>query len=152
MSMTMEWHTLKALRNAYDQFDSDHLSVLSNVLTQCVSWPDESDMEEFSIASLGIDDSLLESDGNLEDIVETISDFMGALSTLLRRNVHATIAHNSTETRYFSYRLEAAREFLTEIALAFSLCPIHFCDYAICFDDGASECHMVRVIHPCHDS
>lgn len=44
------------------------------------------------------------------------------------------------------------RDILTEIALALSLCPLHLCDYAICFDDENDECATIRLIHPSHDT
>lgn len=44
------------------------------------------------------------------------------------------------------------RDSLTEIALGMSLCPYHFVDYAICFDDDLPECAMIRLIHPGHDT
>lgn len=47
---------------------------------------------------------------------------------------------------------EYARETLTEIALSLSLCPLHFIDYAICFDDNDAECAPIRTIHPSHDT
>jgi hypothetical protein len=47
---------------------------------------------------------------------------------------------------------EYARESLTEIALSLSLCPLHFIDYAICFDDNDAECAQIRMIHPSHDT
>lgn len=47
---------------------------------------------------------------------------------------------------------EYARETLTEIALSLSLCPIHYIDYAICFDDDDAECAQIRMIHPSHDT
>jgi hypothetical protein len=45
-----------------------------------------------------------------------------------------------------------ARDILTHIALATSLCPMHLCDYAICFDDRNAECAPIRLIHPSHDT
>jgi hypothetical protein len=33
-----------------------------------------------------------------------------------------------------------------------SLCPLHLCDYAICFDDEDPECAQIREIHPGHDT
>lgn len=44
------------------------------------------------------------------------------------------------------------REEVTNLALEDSLCPIHFVDYAICFDDANTECNQVREIHPNHDT
>jgi hypothetical protein len=44
------------------------------------------------------------------------------------------------------------RDGLTQVALEVSLCPLHMCDYAICFDDGNPECAPIRVIHPGHDT
>jgi hypothetical protein len=45
-----------------------------------------------------------------------------------------------------------ARDLLTHLALATSLCPLHLCDYAICFDDRTADCAMIRRIHPSHDT
>lgn len=44
------------------------------------------------------------------------------------------------------------RDELTELALSLSLCPMHLCDYAICFDDANDECAAIRLIHPSHDT
>lgn len=46
---------------------------------------------------------------------------------------------------------DLSRDDLTDLALRFSLCPLHFCDYAICFDDDDDECAAIRTIHPSHD-
>jgi hypothetical protein len=45
-----------------------------------------------------------------------------------------------------------SRDAITELALANSLCPLHFCDYAICFDDDDPECAPIRFIHQSHDT
>lgn len=44
------------------------------------------------------------------------------------------------------------RETLTQLALQQSLCPIHYIDYAACFDDDDPTCSQVRFIHPNHDT
>lgn len=44
------------------------------------------------------------------------------------------------------------RESVTQLALELSICPLHFIDYAICFDDEDEECKAIRQIHPSHDS
>lgn len=44
------------------------------------------------------------------------------------------------------------RETITELALEDSLCPMHFGDYASCFDDDEAECAAIRTIHPGHDT
>jgi hypothetical protein len=44
------------------------------------------------------------------------------------------------------------RDDLTDLALATSLCPLHFIDYAICFDDDDPACAAIRTIHPAHDT
>lgn len=44
------------------------------------------------------------------------------------------------------------RDTLTDIALSLSLCPMHLCDYAICFDDDDADCAPIRLIHPSHDT
>lgn len=43
------------------------------------------------------------------------------------------------------------REWLTAQLLDYSLCPLHGCDYAICFDDENPECDAIRRVHPMHD-
>lgn len=45
-----------------------------------------------------------------------------------------------------------SRDELTDLALADSLCPLHFIDYAACFDDDDDECAQIRTIHPSHDT
>jgi hypothetical protein len=44
------------------------------------------------------------------------------------------------------------REWLTQAALDASLCPLHWRDYAICFDDDDPECAAIRIIHPGRDN
>lgn len=44
------------------------------------------------------------------------------------------------------------RERLTAERLAWSICPLHGRDYAICFDDEDDECAAIRIIHPGHDT
>jgi hypothetical protein len=54
---------------------------------------------------------------------------------------------------YVTLRLNRwGRDTITELALEASLCPLHFVDYAICFDDEDPECSQIRVIHPSHDT
>lgn len=45
-----------------------------------------------------------------------------------------------------------SRDQVTDLALSHSLCPVHFLDYAICFDNRTVECEQVRLIHPSHDT
>lgn len=44
------------------------------------------------------------------------------------------------------------RDDITKLALDNSLCPLHFTDYAICFDDDDDECAAIRIIHTAHDT
>jgi hypothetical protein len=41
---------------------------------------------------------------------------------------------------------------LMRMRLDYSLCPLHACDYAICFDDNDDECEIIRTMHPEHDT
>lgn len=41
---------------------------------------------------------------------------------------------------------------LSMLALDHSLCPMHFIDYAICFDDDDDECATIRAYFPDHDT
>lgn len=45
-----------------------------------------------------------------------------------------------------------SRDDRSQLALALSLCPLHECDYAICFDDEDVECVAIRKIFPTHDT
>jgi len=36
--------------------------------------------------------------------------------------------------------------------LEHSLCPLHHCDYAICFDDDDPDCATIRDLFPDHDT
>ena len=47
---------------------------------------------------------------------------------------------------------EHSRDDLSELLLSFSLCPMHFTDYAICFDDDDEECIAIRACFPSHDT
>lgn len=48
--------------------------------------------------------------------------------------------------------IDLDRDELTAMRLDYSLCPLHACDYAICFDDDDAECAPIRTIHPTHDT
>lgn len=46
-----------------------------------------------------------------------------------------------------------SRDYFTELAIADSLCPLHFIDWAICFDDDDPDCAQIRTIYPnSHDT
>lgn len=44
------------------------------------------------------------------------------------------------------------RQWFSTMALEMSLCPLHFCDYAICFDDDDPGCSQIRDCFPDHDT
>lgn len=68
-----------------------------------------------------------------------------AYATNLLRDILLDIAHER------DYDPDS-RHALSDIALAYSLCPMHFCDYAICFDDDTDECATIRKYFPRHDT
>lgn len=41
---------------------------------------------------------------------------------------------------------------ISTLRLNESLCPMHACDYAICFDDEDAECASIRAHWPSHDT
>lgn len=43
---------------------------------------------------------------------------------------------------------EYRRDDLSHLLMQHSLCPMHFCDWAICFDDDDPECSQIRAIFP----
>lgn len=44
------------------------------------------------------------------------------------------------------------RDTLSRVALDMSLCPLHFTDYAECFEDEEPECAAIREVFPGHDT
>jgi hypothetical protein len=88
--------------------------------------------------SIGNDESL--SDAELDEVseaTEAARKDVGALYVALR----------------VVFEDEYSRDEVTEMAMSMSLCPIHFVDWAICFDDEDPECDQVRAIFPhCHDT
>ena len=40
------------------------------------------------------------------------------------------------------------RDEISQLAMAMSLCPLHFCDWASCFDDEDEECAQIQAIFP----
>jgi hypothetical protein len=40
------------------------------------------------------------------------------------------------------------RDEISQIAMELSLCPMHFCDWAACFDDEDDDCAQIRAIFP----
>lgn len=61
-------------------------------------------------------------------------------------------AFTEQDVRDYLADVRLRREALTELLLSQSLCPLHECDYAICFDDDDPECASIRQIHPSYDS
>lgn len=43
-----------------------------------------------------------------------------------------------------------SRDDITTLAIEQSLCPLHFVDWAICFDDQDASCAQIRAIYPHH--
>ncbi|PYS90513.1 MAG: hypothetical protein DMF62_04940 [Acidobacteria bacterium] len=41
-----------------------------------------------------------------------------------------------------------SRDDITKLTINHSLCPLHFCDWAACFDDADPECEAIRAIYP----
>jgi hypothetical protein len=88
------------------------------------------------------DDPIRDTLLHLDSPIDAELDYDCTIDPILHET--ANIIRNATITPY--------RERLTEIALIASLCPMHFCDYAICFDDDDPECASIRLIHPNHDT
>lgn len=55
-----------------------------------------------------------------------------------------TIIHCLIELNWNQYR----RDEMSTLAISLSLCPMHFCDWASCFDDDDAECSQIRAIFP----
>lgn len=45
---------------------------------------------------------------------------------------------------------EFYRDDISHMAMTMSLCPLHFCDWAACFDDDDVACEQIRRIFPHH--
>ena len=57
---------------------------------------------------------------------------------------------DAEEILEYASDLGVNRREVTEMALKQELCPIHFADFAGCFDDLDPECEQVRVIYSTH--
>lgn len=57
-------------------------------------------------------------------------------------------AHDQLRTLILALSTDAR----STLALDLSLCPLHFIDYAACFDDDDAECAAIRTCFPSHDS
>ena len=42
----------------------------------------------------------------------------------------------------------SSRDAISELAMSMSLCPVHFIDWAICFDDEPMDCRQIRALFP----
>ena len=51
-----------------------------------------------------------------------------------------------------NYLMLLNRDAISQLRLSDSLCPLHACDYAICFDDDDAECAAIRSCFPNHDT
>lgn len=47
---------------------------------------------------------------------------------------------------------EYGKHFISTLALTYSVCPMHHCDYCACFDDDDPECALIREYFPSHDT
>lgn len=45
-----------------------------------------------------------------------------------------------------------SRQFISELCLQNSVCPMHHDDYAACFDDDLDDCRIIREYFPNHDT
>lgn len=91
-------------------------------------------------------------------------DYDGLLNEFLRDHLGQPInflrdleLHPTQET--FAPALElfitvhTDRDCLTDLCIWFSICPLHFHDWAICFDDDLDDCAQIRTIMPSrHDT
>lgn len=60
------------------------------------------------------------------------------------------VRHALTYTRDVINALDV--DALSLLRYEHSLCPMHACDYAMCFDDDDDECAAIRVVLPSHDT
>lgn len=73
---------------------------------------------------------------------------------------HGSYRHISDELMRYIFRdlgliwgNEFMRDEISTIAMNLSLCPMHFCDWAACFDDAPDDCAAIRAIFPySHDT
>lgn len=97
-------------------------------------------------ASLALRDMLTFDDEPIDPYADALADAPD--DEFIDPATYARLAELLTAIRADPY----SREYLTKLALDNSLCPLHFHDYAICFDDRIPECAQIRIIHPDHDT
>ena len=112
--------------------DDDHANAMADIRVLLTS-------VDFGTGKLEIDDytaEILESGG------ETIKKLTDALEVLIA-------AINDDDSKEYT---TTERQFISDLAMGLSLCPMHLLDYAICFDDEDPECAIIRKYFPVHDS
>lgn len=68
-------------------------------------------------------------------------------------NLPAAFAQHILDDLATIWGYEFHRDAISELAMGLSLCPMHFCDWASCFDDDDPECSQIRAIFPhSHDT
>lgn len=72
------------------------------------------------------------------------------------RNLLIDIDDDNAESEYHSILRDCINaldiQTLSLMRLDESLCPMHCCDYAICFDDDDDDCALIRELFPNHDT
>ena len=159
----------------------DHEVILDDVLTfdyASYQWPmpTESRYDRPQLSRLMVDcitrySNTLDDDGDFRDLLMSFTDMTerefitsklwefsadlaergiwaarGKPSLLELRHAHIILNWLNDESNFHV-------EILTELLMAASLCPLHRCDWAICFDDENPQCEAIRMIYPhSHDT
>jgi hypothetical protein len=101
------------------------------------------------LLSLDDDDSLSLDDRDYSFFADDAPRFLALIPTM-------TALFDAAFRTHYEYAPLAHetynRDALSAMRLDFSLCPMHSCDYAICFDDDDSECAAIRACFPSHDT
>lgn len=101
-------------------------------------------------------DSESRASSTMRSLLLDAPDFDTPLDDLIDDDFDTTpeIAHalRTALISLYADKTPTAIDFISQNALALSLCPMHLCDYAICFDDDDADCSQIRQCFPLHDT
>jgi hypothetical protein len=89
---------------------------------------------------------------NTHDLLINFTAFDDDAPNPIPRNYNRAFDLMHDITAAMPHDIESLRHRLSMLALDLSLCPMHFIDYAICFDDEIDECALIRTYFPRHDT
>lgn len=116
-----------------DRFRPDDAHDIANAMLRDLLILDDDDTLDYSILNIDFDLDYYRDNYDLDLDIDALARELIDLLALIRTDPYSI-------------------HFLSQLRLDQSLCPLHHCDYAACFDDDDPECATIRAIFPSHDT